>query len=185
MPRFDFVEASDLIPLLSVQYDTRVEFPDFPELGVSEVFDAVLTLSSGIFDLEDRPAWPGPAAGEQWVLPLLPPFIDPFFVFDLNADRSGLAGGVPAPDAPLNFGDALTWSIDEQGGLIIRREFNPDFVQWRRWERLSDIQGSGDFYLRESTPLFVERKIDDAPTSDPPDFVDYRVNFYQVRAIPD
>ena len=299
--RVSVVEASDLIPLLSVQYDTLQSFPEFPEIPVVETRDAVPSLHNGILDFEHRPAWSGPQVGQQWVLPILSPelppqtspmtatrieflnettavlsesrrelqwafedqvlilvsaelgehrlyflgqaegrhpiffvkaeldsepnvhvrvetragfqptpsagawqaeqvagryvsgfsldawlppspyFVDPFFVFDLNADGSGWVGDVPAPDAPLEFAHAVNWSIDAHGGLILSREFsNGDFRQWRRWERLSDPEDSDVIYLRESTPLWVEGPIDE-----PPDFSDYRINFYQLRQIPD
>ncbi|MGY6555189.1 MAG: hypothetical protein ACXIUM_11790 [Wenzhouxiangella sp.] len=296
--RVRIVEASDLIPLLSVQYDTIQDFPEFPDIEPIETRDAVPGLHSGLLDLSQRPLWAGPQAGEQWVLPLLlpdvvsefspvttvrvqfqtgadavlvdgeralewsfadqvlslsseelgqqrlyflgqaagrhpvffvdaapgapasrrietaagfqptaaaggwqadqvagryvggfafdswlsssAPVLDQYFVFDLNADGSGRVGEVPTPDAPLHAGDELSWSIDEQAGLIIRRELSPDFRQWRRWERLNEVQGSGDLYVRESRPLFLERAIDD-----PPEFLDYRVNFYRLGPIPE
>ena len=143
-----------------------------------------IETSAGFQPSPDAGAWqPEHVAGryvsgfgiDNWITTELI-FSAPYFVFDLNADGSGRVGEVPAPDAPLESGGEVSWSIDPQGGLVLRRKFSEDFDQWRRWERLSEPQTSDILYVRESTPLFIETENDNAPQ-----FLDYRVNFYQLR----
>ncbi len=116
---------------------------------------------------------------DNWLSASLPT-TRPYFVFDLYADGTGLVGHVTVPDAPIPFGELLAWAIDEGGGLVIRRNFTPDFAQWRRWERLTDTEGLGDLYVREATPVVTDQAI-----ADPPNFDEYRVNFYRRVPIPE
>ena len=108
---------------------------------------------------------------DNW-LPTNPADPGGFFVLDLYPDGTGLSNQLEDLDAPMTTGVPLSWELDDQSGLIIKRAFTFQ-NQWRRWQRLNDVPGSDDIYVLETQPLLLE------PDQEPPETQEQRIQFYR------